>query len=90
MSIKTDKKLKDQAQKIAKNMGFPLGTLLNAYMRQLVINKVVYFSSQPTYFMSDYLESELTDIEKDIVENKNISPGFKDIKEALDYLHQPE
>ena len=42
VTIKTEKKLKDQAQKVAKIMGFSLGTLVNAYLRQLVINKVVY------------------------------------------------
>lgn len=63
MSIKTDKKLKEQAQKTAKNMGFSLGTLLNAYMKQLVVNKVIYFTAEPSYYMSEYLEKELDKIE---------------------------
>ena len=86
VTIKTERKLKDQAQKVAKTMGFSLGTLVNAYLRQLVVNKVVYFSLKPSYFMSDYLENELSDVEVDLKQKKNFSKRFTDMKVALDDL----
>ena len=85
-TIKTDKNLKDQARKIAKEMGFSLGTLLNAYLRQFVKNKIVYFSHEPSYYMSDNLENELTEIEKDIHKKKNVSKSFDNADDALSFL----
>ena len=86
VTVKTDKKIKEEAQKVAKNMGFSLGTLLNAYMRQLIKNKTVYFTSEPTYYMSEQLEKDLEIIEKDIQEGKNLSPKFDNIDDAINYL----
>jgi len=86
MSVKTDKKLKEQAQKIAKEMGFPLGTLINAYLRQFVKSKTVYFTALQSTTMTKALESELKQIEEDIQNEVNLSPEFKDMKDAIKYL----
>ena len=44
VNIKTDKKIKDQAQKIASDLGLTLSGMLNAYLRQVVRTKTVHFS----------------------------------------------
>jgi len=85
MSIKTDAQLKKRAQKIAEELGFRLGTLLNAFMRQLVKEKEVFFSTA-TYKPNARLRKELAKIEKDIQEGKDISPGFSDANDFLRYL----
>ncbi len=86
MSLKTDKETKDKAQKLAKQMGFSLGSLLNAYLHHFVIHKVVYFSAEPAYTMSKKLEKELTFLEKDLKNKKNLSKKFTNVNEALSYL----
>ena len=43
MSVKVKKSLKVQAQAVAGQYGIPLGTLLNAYMHQLVLTGQIYF-----------------------------------------------
>ena len=86
MSLKTDKRLKEEAQKLAKKIGFPLGTLINAFLRQFIRDKAVHFSTEPTIPMSKALEKELGKIEKDIKEGKNISPALKNADEIIDYL----
>lgn len=88
MSIKTDKKVKEKAQKLAKKMGFPLGTLINGFLRQFVRDEAVYFSMspQPPYRMSKKLEEELAEIEEDIKHGRNISPAFENIEDAIEYL----
>ena len=48
INIKTDKKLKTKAQKVAKELGFPLGTLINAYLRDLVRHRRVVISAGNT------------------------------------------
>lgn len=86
MSVKTDKELKEEAQKLAKQMGFPLGTLINAFLRQFIRDKAVNFSMEPSYRMSKALEKELSEVEKDIKTGKNMSPGFTNSKDMIDYL----
>lgn len=86
MSIKTEKELKAKAQKLSKKLGFPLGTLINAFLRQFVRNKTVYFSMNSNKVMSKALEAELGLIENDIKNDKNLSPSFDEMAEALAYL----
>ena len=86
MTIKTDPELKEKASQTARDLGFPLGTLINAFLRQFVRNKAVFFSVEPTQTMSHALERELGKIEKDIQKEINLSPGFKNMKDALKYL----
>lgn len=88
LALKTDKELKEQAQEIAADLGFSLNALLNAYLRQLVKYKMIYFSAEPaTYRMSEWLEKELQEIEKDIKQGRNFSPPLKD-EEAVKYLKE--
>jgi addiction module RelB/DinJ family antitoxin len=44
MSFKVDKSLKSSAQKIAEEIGVPLSTLINAFLRQFVRDEEVNFS----------------------------------------------
>ena len=43
MLIKTNKVLKQKAQKLAKEMGLPLGTLVNNYLKDFVIERKAVF-----------------------------------------------
>ncbi len=47
LNIKTDQKLKRDAQKVARELGLPLGTIVNSYLKELVREKRVVFSSPP-------------------------------------------
>jgi len=86
MSVKTEREIKEKAQKLAKKMGFPLGTLINAFLRQFIRDKAVNFSMEPTIPMSKALEKELSRIEKDIKEGKNTSPALGKANDMIDYL----
>lgn len=44
LSLKVDKNIKDQAMHIAKELGIPLGTILNAFLRQFIQEKKIEFS----------------------------------------------
>ena len=79
INIKTEKEVKIDAQKLAKEMGFSLSALINAYLKQFLRNKEVYFSSASK--MSPKLENFLSKIEFDIQRNKNISRIFSSNKE---------
>ena len=43
MLIKTDKVLKQKAQKLAKEMGLPLSTLVNNYFKSFIIERQATF-----------------------------------------------
>jgi addiction module RelB/DinJ family antitoxin len=47
MNIKTDVDVKEEAQKIAKEMGLPLSSVVNAYLKEFVRERSVRFSIEP-------------------------------------------
>ena len=84
INIKTDREVKKDAQKIAADLGFSLSAIINAYLKQFVRNKEIYFGDIP--YMSAGLEKLLGEIEKDIKEKKNISAGFSNKREIQKHL----
>ena len=49
LNIKADRDVKQKAQKVARDLGMPLSTIINAYLNQFIRTKEVHF----------YLEGEL-------------------------------
>jgi addiction module RelB/DinJ family antitoxin len=84
ISIKTDGKIKNEAKKVAKELGLPLGTVINAYLREFIRTKEAHFSIAPQ--MTPYLEKVLGGVENDLKTGQNLSPAFSSIKEMDDYL----
>ena len=84
INVKTEKEVKINAQKLAKEMGFSLSAVINAHLRQFIRNKEIYFSVSPQ--MSPGLENLLGKIEFDIQRNKNISRPFSSKQELKKYL----
>lgn len=85
INIKTDIQLKEQAKKVAKELGLSLSDVVNESLRQMVKNREVSFSAVPK--MKPELEVLLGLIENDIKKKKDISKPFVSNKEALKYLH---
>ena len=87
INIKTEKRVKQNAQKLAQSLGLSLSAVLNAYLRQFVRNKAVHFSVAPQ--MSEELEHLLGGIEFDIQRNKNLSNAVSsqvELKKHFDAL----
>lgn len=85
INIKTDKEVKENAQKVAADLGLTLSAVVNASLKQFIRSKEVYFSAIPK--MTPELEELIGTVRKDYASGKNISPVFSTPKEALDYLH---
>lgn len=85
INIKTDKEVKENAQKVAADLGLTLSAVVNASLKQFIRSKEVYFSAIPR--MTPGLEELIGRVQKDYASGKNISPVFNNAKEALDYLH---
>lgn len=84
INIKADKEVKKKAQEIARDLGLPLSTVINAYLRQFIRNKEVYFSSAPR--MTPGLEVIIGQARKDLKVKKDISPVFLSGEEMNEYL----
>ena len=89
LNIKTDREVKEEAQKIARELGVPLSTVVNAYLKEFVREREVRLSLAPR--MSSRLEKLLEGVEKDIKKRKNLSSVFSSaaaINKHLDLLSQ--
>lgn len=85
INIKTDVEVKEQAKKLAKELGFPLSTIINASLKQFIRNKKIDFSVLPQ--MTPALEKLIEKIEKDIKKGKNISGPFSSEEEFMNHLN---
>lgn len=84
INIKADKEVKENAQRVAQELGLPLSGVINAFLKEFVRNRSVSFSAIPR--MTPYLEGIIGKVEKDIKQRKNISPAFSSAEEANAYL----
>jgi len=84
--IKTEPKIKEEAQKTAQELGFSLSSILNAFLRQLVKTKTIHFSVEkenPSKYLIGLLRQAKADLKKG-----ETSPKFKTAEEFIEYLHQ--
>ena len=86
INIKTDPKLKKELKKVAKELGLPVGTIINAYLRELVRERRVVFSAPPA--LNQRTKQLLQRIDKDIRAGKNTDGPFSS-KEVIEYLDLP-
>lgn len=83
INFKVDKTVKEEAQKIAKELGIPLSGIVNAQLRQLIRTRVFELNATPE--MSPFLVGIVEEIEKDRKQGKNISQT-RNLDEALEHL----
>ena len=72
ITVKTDKTLKQAAQNLAAEIGVPLGTLINSFLKQFVRNKEVNFSV--SYKPTEYLKRSIEEGMKEFAEGKLPKP----------------
>lgn len=82
--IKTEPKMKAEAQKVARELGFSLSSLVKAWLRQLIKTKTVTFSAEDE-IPNEFTRAILKQAEKDYRKG-NVSPAFKTGREAVKYL----
>jgi len=83
INIKTNIKVKKQAQKIASDLGLSLSGVINGFLKQLIRNKAVLFTLNED-IPSDYL---LSSIKESKAERKSGDfYSFKNNQTAIDFL----
>ena len=84
INIKADKEVKENAQQVARELGLPLSSVINAFLKEFIRTRSLSVSAVPQ--MSPALERILHDVESDIAANKNVSPTLQSADEIGDYL----
>lgn len=85
LSIKTDTEVKRGIQKIAKEIGIPLSTIVNAYFKQLLREQRIDFALplRPNKKTAALIRRARADYKN----GKNISPAFETGEEMDAYLN---
>ncbi|MEK7208506.1 MAG: type II toxin-antitoxin system antitoxin, RelB/DinJ family [Patescibacteria group bacterium] len=84
INIKTDKSVKLGAKKAAEELGMPLGTIVNAFLRQLARDKEISFSVSASYKPTEYLERIIAEAEREWDAGKVPGPfTLNELKEHL-------
>ncbi|HBQ51244.1 TPA: hypothetical protein DD690_04670 [Candidatus Daviesbacteria bacterium] len=81
--IRTEPETKRQAQKVAREIGMSLSTLLNTYLKQVIRTKKMEFNLEEE--PSEYLKSAIKKAEENYRKG-NTSPAFTNAKDAIKYL----
>ncbi len=84
INFKTEEKVKQDAQKIAQQMGLNLSDVLNICLRNFIRDKELNISLEEP---SSYMLKELSESEKNIEEG-DVSPEFDNAKEAINWLNR--
>ena len=82
--IKTEHEVKENAQKLALELGLNLSDVINASLRNFIRTREVYFSSVPR--MTVEFERLLGLVDEDIKKKKNLSKEFDNGEEMDVYL----
>jgi len=83
INFKVDSEVKEEAQKLALELGVPLSTIINAQLRELIRTRTLSVSSEPR--MTTYLERVIDGVERDRKSGKNVT-RTNSIEEALVHL----
>ena len=82
LNIKTKKDLKEKAQSLAGELGVPLTTVVNSYLRQFVRERKLVLEMEPR--ISDRLMEKWHKISLET--NKNVSKKFTKAADLVTYL----
>ncbi|MFZ2886806.1 MAG: type II toxin-antitoxin system RelB/DinJ family antitoxin [Minisyncoccia bacterium] len=83
LSVKTDAKLKKKAQDVARDLGLPLGTIINRYLKDFVAHQRIVFE-RPEIPNAETREA-IEDTLRDLKTGENMI-AFKSAKEMDKYL----
>jgi addiction module RelB/DinJ family antitoxin len=90
LNVKTDVSVKKQAQALAKKIGVPLSTIVNAQLKQFISEQRVEFSVP--LVPNARLRKVIEQAEKDIREKNTdaFSPKFNNAEDAIAWLQSKD
>ena len=88
LSIKTEPEVKEQAKKLASELGLTLSALVTIQLKQAIRAKTITLSTK-SYTPTPYLEKILEKADRDIKAGKNLSPKFDNTEDMIAWLNNP-
>jgi addiction module RelB/DinJ family antitoxin len=90
LNVKTDVEVKREAQKLAKEIGVPLSTIVNAHLKQFISDRRVEFSAPliPSARLRAVIEEAENDLK--IGNTEAFSPRFSTAEDAIRWLEDTE
>ncbi len=85
LNIKTDIEVKKRAQEIARAIGLPLSTVVNAYLKEFISKEEVTFSVAQQ--IRPEVEKVLLQASKDCKNGENIIGPFQNMKDLMKSLN---
>lgn len=88
INVKADTKVKKKAQQVARDLGLPLGTIVNRLLRDFIAEQRIVF--QRPEVPNTETRKVIEQVEKDWAagNRKAFSPAFDDVKDAITWLHR--
>jgi antitoxin component of RelBE/YafQ-DinJ toxin-antitoxin module len=85
LNVKTDKHVKEEAQLLAKHIGIPLSTVVNAYLKEFITTGEVRLSREPK--LRPEVAKRLSKHLAESKQGKGMSPIFNSAEDAIAYLN---
>lgn len=85
LNVRTDPEVKKEAKQIAKELGVPLSTVVNSYLKEFIRNKELHLTFTPQ--VRPEIAKMLKQASRDYKKRKGVDGPFKTAKEVTDYLH---
>lgn len=85
LNVKTDKDVKEKAQALAKHLGIPLSTVVNAQLKAFIESGELTLKREPE--LRPEVVAEVLQQMKETKQGKNLSPRFDTIDDAIAWLH---
>ena len=86
LNVKTDKAVKQKAQALAKHLGIPLSTIVNAHLKAFIESGEFRVSREPE--LRPEVRAELLAAAKEARTGKGVSPRFSTVAEMAEYLNK--
>jgi DNA-damage-inducible protein J len=86
LNIKLDKELKEKAKKVARDLGLPLSTIINRYLKDLIHERRVIFVDHPAPGAG--FRKVLSETLDDVKAQKNIVGPFSNAGDMVKSLKQ--
>ena len=84
LNVKTDVQVKEDAQNLARHIGVPLSTIVNAYLKEFIATGEVRLTREPQ--LRPAVQKRIIESVREAGNGKNISKTFTSVAEIQKYL----
>ncbi len=86
LNVKTDKEVKEKAQALAKHLGIPLSTIVNAHLKAFIATGEFSVSREPE--LRPEIIKEINRCIREVRTGRNMSPRFSNATDAIAWLNK--